>query len=1136
MKRELNFRKNRETFRQLWLRIIFRTAILLAAVIITPKAFGQFNEPIVYGPAGKCLSFAFHPDYETMVIYPNSGGTGDAEDFWIYREFAKWYPHITGRVKYLIIEQGITRIAYRAFMDLPYLEYVYLTHHILGFIDDRAFFNTSLRKIAIPQSVSRIGYWALGNTPLLKEIASVREQGYDNDEYIFTEDAYESSKTIYVRNRDWHESSWMFYKFFNENHTIKDFKYASGLTLDKTSLDFVLPLTSKATLTATVYPTDVPDNLVRWYSDNPDVVYVSPATGQVVARSAGTANITAYANNCGYCGPEFSFQKCQVTVRNANTDASLTSFTVNEKTYPVQSGIYYMVTLPTTETEISITGTPVASAKITKSPDKQPFGEMSSPESFTITVTAEDEKTEKTYVITVRRPSTDNTLESIKINDVEFDDFMPDILNYTYPVTNSEQSVRITVKQTDDSAKLLWTDKTIYLTSAAVTDTITVTAEDGSTRDYTITIRKKSTDATLKELKINNVDISTYTGENFQPEKLDYEVALPYSVPFAAITGVPNDPFAAVPQIQLIDLNPNGDKKTVPVTVTSEDADSTKTYQITLRRKKNIATLSELLIGDTLIYPGTTQTQFYEEVNANSITISAIANTNVGASMKPGYGGKTVYLNDGDNIITLAVLAEDSTIEQIYTITITRKSRDATLSSFKIDGATINGFTSSEGDYTEIVRNNISSVFITAEPTSPKAKVLSRTGNWPLSDRERETKITVKVAAENELYTKDYTVTVTRQNNNVALSSVKVNEKTLTSSTTIFRDSVPNATVIAKIEATAVDTTGATVITENINLEVGNNVGYIKVLAEDKSAEIYQIQIRRRSNDATLRSLSVDGKAIPGMYSGIFSYKLAEVPNDTKHLSIEAIPNHSNASVFSTTGDTLKVGDNTIVVTIAAEDTAFKQDYTIAVRRLSNDATLSGIKINGKFISDFSPERTTYTISDPYTTSVRIEGIANDSIATVTIINPSPIVLDTQNSFFIRVISEDKTATKTYTVVLILQKNDEDPEDPDDPNNGGEDPEDPDDPNNGGEDPLPPPSGLSKVSPVPPAQVYLEHRNLHVSSPVAERIYVYSFTGELLGNWNKREGKASFSVERNGQLLLIVKGSSGWSRKLVVSD
>lgn len=67
------------------------------------------------------------------------------------------------------------------------------------------------------------------------------------------------------------------------------------ITLDKTSLS--LEAGAKATLTATVEPTDATIKSVVWSSSNLDVATVNPTTGEIVAIAEGNAVITATSSS-----------------------------------------------------------------------------------------------------------------------------------------------------------------------------------------------------------------------------------------------------------------------------------------------------------------------------------------------------------------------------------------------------------------------------------------------------------------------------------------------------------------------------------------------------------------------------------------------------------------------------------------------------------------------------------------------------------------------------------------------------------------------------------------------------------------------------------------------------------------------
>jgi len=63
---------------------------------------------------------------------------------------------------------------------------------------------------------------------------------------------------------------------------------------------------------------------------------------------------------------------------------------------------------------------------------------------------------------------------------------------------------------------------------------------------------------------------------------------------------------------------------------------------------------------------------------------------------------------------------------------------------------------------------------------------------------------------------------------------------------------------------------------------------------------------------------------------------------------------------------------------------------------------------------------------------------------------------------------------------------------------------------------------------------YINNNRLHIQSPVAESVQVYSMTGLLLHTFQKPEGNAVFRIHKKHGAVLIVTGSSGWVKKIVV--
>jgi hypothetical protein len=75
------------------------------------------------------------------------------------------------------------------------------------------------------------------------------------------------------------------------------------------------------------------------------------------------------------------------------------------------------------------------------------------------------------------------------------------------------------------------------------------------------------------------------------------------------------------------------------------------------------------------------------------------------------------------------------------------------------------------------------------------------------------------------------------------------------------------------------------------------------------------------------------------------------------------------------------------------------------------------------------------------------------------------------------------------------------------------------------------PSGMD--SPELPVEATCHHGVLSVNTPKAEQIEVYSVGGQLLFTARKDAGKATFDAGRLPRGVLIVRGSSGWTRKTI---
>ncbi len=151
---------------------------------------------------------------------------------------------------------------------------------------------------------------------------------------------------------------------------------------------------------------------------------------------------------------------------------------------------------------------------------------------------------------------------------------------------------------------------------------------------------------------------------------------------------------------------------------------------------------------------------------------------------------------------------------------------------------------------------------------------------------------------------------------------------------TDYSATVANAVDMASVSAPATHSEATVSGDGDISLDVGANTITVTVTAEDGTTMDYTVMVNRVSNDASLSSLSLtdgDGMAIdlmPMFASDTTNYS-AMVGSDVDMVTVSAGATHSAATVTDDAGS-LEAGDNTITVTVTAED-GTTMTYTIIV-------------------------------------------------------------------------------------------------------------------------------------------------------------------------------------------------------------
>jgi len=289
---------------------------------------------------------------------------------------------------------------------------------------------------------------------------------------------------------------------------------------------------------------------------------------------------------------------------------------------------------------------------------------------------------------------------------------------------------------------------------------------------------------------------------------------------------------------------------------------------------------------------------------------------------------------------------------------------------------------------------------------------------------------------------------------NLAISSGTLNPA-FAAATTAYTANVSNMTTSTTVTPTTADplqtvTVNGTAVasgsaSSSIPLNVGPNPIPVVVTAPDgMTTKTYTITVTRApSSNDDLSNLKINAGAIPLTPSFNFattSYT-ATVPSAISTVKITPNVHDPNATV-TVNGTTvmsgtasgsipLNVGANTITTIVTAQDGVSTKTYTISITKLSGNADLNNLKINGGAVAlspAFNFSVTSYTATVPNaTTSVKITPNAHDATATITVngvavasgSQSAAIPLNVgQNTINTVVTAQDGVVTKTYTITV----------------------------------------------------------------------------------------------------------------------
>ncbi len=612
-------------------------------------------------------------------------------------------------------------------------------------------------------------------------------------------------------------------------------------------------------------------------------------------------------------------------------------------------------------------------------------------ETTTIKVTAENGVDNQTYsiVFTPAKETTSALLSRLAVFNGEDIAFDANTFEYA-SVLNGDVFAQISY------AKAFASDK---LVSVQTDDKSTFEISDGADLVNTYTInytRPLSNNALLADILVNGVSIAEFT-----PQRSDYEVIT------AKGEVVDLEPVPAE-ETQTLDVVFDEATQTYIITVTAENAEDSKVYNVTLVQPvDNNANLKAIYIDGVLIDGFSSDVTDY-----NYTVVSEMPKWNRPAmpsiTLEADAEGQTISMTqNGINGITdIVVIAPDGTTRKEYSINFTEeKSSYAYLNSIAANYVELEGFTPENDEYTVNVPVGEEKPVITFEKGDAFQKV----------DDTVEGKLVV-TAENGDTFT--YTINfVTTYTSNASLAGITLDGELIedfASDKFDYEVELPVGTTLLPEIAAQCGAEGQEV---QITTNGVNGVTEIVVTADDgvtKSTYTIAFSVKL-SEVATLLDILVDGESLEGFQADKTEYTVT-LPVGTRIFPVVSWVNGDEYQTATESVEEIEEYNKVVKITTLAQDGVHSLTYTVnfVVEKSSNN-TLKDIQLDNISLEGFDPLTNDYVVELPIGTEEfpEVTFTPGDEYQKPT----EPVVED--NKVTINVEAEDGSK-RTYTVEFVI--------------------------------------------------------------------------------------------------------------------
>jgi sugar lactone lactonase YvrE len=488
--------------------------------------------------------------------------------------------------------------------------------------------------------------------------------------------------------------------------------------------------------------------------------------------------------------------------------------------------------------------------------------------------------------------------------------------------------------------------------------TYVVTAQDNSTRTYTVTVTVPGLNSiwvdTLPTVTVYNIQSAANTG--LDPIGIVVKGLDGGGNP-VDITGYTLSYDFTTPGTKLVTVTYNGSSTNFPVKVVGLTSLGVSGYAFSV--PFNQADPSTGITNYSLAVP----------YAVTSVSVTAVESAGGAIEIDGGPATSNVpktvdNISIGTN--TIAVRTNIGSVEKSYTITVNRLSNNTDLSGLTVNQGTLSpGFSAVTTGYTVSVANSVSSIDVTATKSHANASIKINGDDYTSGDVKTisglvigTNTITIAVLSQDGTVTKTYTITVNRMSNTAAdLTGLTVSSGTLspafaanmltytvnvvntvTSITVTAFKSDPNSAVT--IDGTAYTSYGTTAQKTISGLTVGTAKSIpVIVTPQSGTTKTYTITVNRQSNNTDLTTLTIStGTLSPGFSEGTTAYTV-KVPFTTPAITVTATKTgaYSKITIAGTdynsgtpTSESVALSAFPLSVVVSSEDGTAAKTYTLS--------------------------------------------------------------------------------------------------------------------------------------------------------------------------------------------------------------